>query len=426
MPLRSADAREFAQFKEQARRGRRAELELRRSNRILRMVNRCNEALLRADDEQSLIREVLRIILDEGGYRMAWVGYADHDRPRTVRPVAHAGFEDGYLDRARISWADTRWGRGPTGSAIRTGRPQVGKDFQTERRLAPWRQAALKRGFRSSIALPLTGARGPFGALNIYAEQEVAFDKPTVELLARMADNLAYGIESLRTRKALRYSRDKLRVLAGELALTEQRERKRLARILHDELQQLLMASRHKVEALGAPTRRRPAAPAVQDAADLIQKAIECSRSLTGELSPPLPAHGGLAGALEWLADAMRRQHGLSVSVDARHDASPRSEGALWLLYQSVRELLFNSVKHSGARSARVHARREADEVRVVVSDRGAGFDPQTVAAGRGFGLPSIRERLELLGGRLEIDSRRGRGSRFTLRVPVEAAPPSV
>lgn len=176
------------------------ETALQRLNRALRMMSRCNEILIRATDENVLLDDMCRTIVEIGEHRLAWVGYAEHDEECSVRPVARFGADDGYLDSAKIVWSDTERGRGPTGTAIRTGTVQVNQDFARNPMLIPWRQVALARGFQASIALPLGGKLGTFGALTIYAAEHDAFDAPEVDLLVELANDLAYGIKALRVR----------------------------------------------------------------------------------------------------------------------------------------------------------------------------------------------------------------------------------
>ncbi|RPI20045.1 MAG: response regulator, partial [Acidobacteria bacterium] len=148
------------------------------------------------------------------------------------------------------------------------------------------------------------------------------------------------------------------------------------------------------------------------------------SRSLTAELSPPILHEGGLIPGLEWLARWMADKHGMFVDLETQPDASPAAEDVKALLFESARELLFNAVKHSGAKSVSVSLRRLKDDlVHLVVSDTGRGFDPKALKlagiSGGGFGLFSIRERLELIGGRIQIDSAPGAGSRFAITAPM-------
>lgn len=178
---------------------KKAEENIHRVNRQLKALSDCNEAVVRATDELELNKEVCKIIVETGGYRLAWVGYVEQDKEKTVRPVARWGYDEGYLDTAKITWADTARGRGPTGTAVRTGKPGIMKDIMADS-YGPWREAALKRGYASSIALPLSYANKTFGTLNIYAEIADAFNPEEVALLSKLADNLAYGITALRTR----------------------------------------------------------------------------------------------------------------------------------------------------------------------------------------------------------------------------------
>jgi len=173
---------------------------LKRSARAWRTLSEGHEAIIHAQSESKLMQEFCRIIVEAGGYRLAWVGFAEQDEDKSVRPVAHYGFEEGYLENLRITWSDTERGRGPTGTAIRTGEPAVARHIPTEPKFAPWRDDALKRCYASSTALPLASNGDIFGALNIYAEEPDAFDEEETNLLTRLAGDLAYGLTALRTR----------------------------------------------------------------------------------------------------------------------------------------------------------------------------------------------------------------------------------
>ena len=236
--------------------------------------------------------------------------------------------------------------------------------------------------------------------------------------------------QSRRTEKELQGANEslaarasQLRALAGELTLSEQRERRRLARFLHDHLQQLLVAAKFRsaiVGRLGDELTQQAAA----EIEHLLNESIAAARSLTAELSPPVLQEAGLAAGVEWLSRWMADRHGLHVHLALDEDLPALAEDVRVLLFESVRELLFNTVKHARVASANVSIRRIAGaEIQIAVSDSGRGFDPalltQASQTGPGFGLISIRERLELLGGRMEIDSTPGNGSRFTLTAPL-------
>ncbi len=209
-----------------------------------------------------------------------------------------------------------------------------------------------------------------------------------------------------------------LQRLTGELALAEQRERQRLAHVLHDGLQQLLVAAQFRTTVLDTFPD-----PTIHDTATTLQTlladALTASRSLTAELSPPVLQTGGLVPALQWLARWMQETHGLAVRLLAQTSERRESEAVEVLLFNAVRELLFNVVKHAGVREASVAVTRTDDHVHVVVSDKGAGFDPARIhnPPRSGLGLASIRQRLEYLGGTITIQSAPGQGSRFTLTI---------
>ena len=178
-----------------------AEAELERVNRALRMLSGSNHALIHITDEATLLNEVCRIAVEVGGYRMAWVGFRAEDEAKTLRPVGQAGFDAGYLESADLTWADNRArGRGPTGTAIRTGRPHMVRNIFEDPDFAPWREEAARRGYRSTIALPLASEGRTFGALSIYAAEEDAFKAEEVPILTELAGDLAFGLIVLRTR----------------------------------------------------------------------------------------------------------------------------------------------------------------------------------------------------------------------------------
>jgi PAS domain S-box-containing protein len=178
-----------------------ANAEMRELNRTLKMISECNQAVVRARDEMSLLRDVCRIIIEIGGYLMAWIGFAEQDEEKTVRPVAHYGHEDGYLEKVKISWADTEFGRGPTGRAIRTGKPAFAEYYLGKSIITPWYVEAIKRNYQSSVAIPLIVDEHAFGTLNIHADKPGKFKHEEVELLMELAGDLSYGIMALRTRE---------------------------------------------------------------------------------------------------------------------------------------------------------------------------------------------------------------------------------
>jgi len=198
-----------------------AEERLRRVNRALSVLNECNQVLVRSNNETELLQKMCEIIVNVGEYRMAWVGFAEQDQARSVRPAAQFGFEDGYLDLSQISWADNERGHGPTGTAIREGVTQVNQNFLTNPKMKPWRDSAVARGFQASIALPLKDETSSFGALMIYSASPDAFDEEEVDLLNELASDLAFGITALHVRVERNRAEAAVRQLSSIVEQTE-------------------------------------------------------------------------------------------------------------------------------------------------------------------------------------------------------------
>ncbi len=190
---------------------KKAQADLLRANRALTVLNKCHRAMIENTDEADFLEAVCQIIV-ASGYRFAWIGMAEHDHEKSVRPVACAGYEDGYLDSIKVTWDDSETGRGPTGTAIRTGNPAVMRNIHTDPAYAPWRAKAEGQGYKSSAALPLRQQGGDvFGVLNIYAPEEDSFDPAEIDLLNELAGIVAYGIASLRSEQERREAESALK-----------------------------------------------------------------------------------------------------------------------------------------------------------------------------------------------------------------------
>ncbi|MBI5567000.1 MAG: GAF domain-containing protein, partial [Chloroflexi bacterium] len=205
------------------------EAQLQQLNRTLRAHTHSDQALMRATTEAQYLAEVCQIIVEDCGHTMVWIGFADDDEARTVRPMAHAGFEIGYLETLNITWADTERGRGPTGTAIRTGQPSACRNMLTDPNFAPWREEALRRGYASSIVFPLLADGRAFGAITIYSKEADPFSEAEVQLLAALADDLAYGIQTIRLRVAHARAEEALRNAHAELEQRVQDRTRQLA-----------------------------------------------------------------------------------------------------------------------------------------------------------------------------------------------------
>jgi PAS domain S-box-containing protein len=233
--------------------------------------------------------------------------------------------------------------------------------------------------------------------------------------------------EGRQAEQRLHRYQEQLRSLASELSRTEERERRRLATGLHDSISQSLAMAKLRLDGLRSNAEGQRDAGELDEVARLIDHAIQNSRSLTFELSPPVLYELGLEAALESLVERMQHQHDIRIDFSSDGRSQSLREDLSVFCFRAVQELLINVVKHARTRQARVSLSQEGGTLKIIVLDHGAGFVPGTMPnhadQSSGFGLFSIEERVRHLGGHLEVDSRRGRGARVTLIIPLNPEP---
>ncbi len=174
---------------------------LQKINRTLKAHMHSSRAMMHARDENDYLNEVCRIIVEECGHKMVWVGYAENNSAKTVRPVAHYGFDEDYLRNMHITWDDSPYGCGPAGTAIRNKQVSVCKNMLTDLRFEPWRRQAARNGYASSVAIPIISDGQVLGVISIYSTVTDDFSSDEIELLSSLADDLGYGISAIRLRK---------------------------------------------------------------------------------------------------------------------------------------------------------------------------------------------------------------------------------
>ncbi len=182
-------------------------------NRALNILSEFNRVLIQNLKEAELLSEICRILVETGQYRLAWVGYAENNKQKSVKPAAQFGFEEGYLNLINITWADTEKGQSPAGSAIRNSEITISQNILNDDHFKPWREQALERGYQSSIALPLLANNKAFGALIIYSTKPDAFDEDEVNLLARITADLTLSINAARISDSRRSMEERFRLL---------------------------------------------------------------------------------------------------------------------------------------------------------------------------------------------------------------------
>jgi transcriptional regulator with GAF, ATPase, and Fis domain len=239
----------------------------------LETLHQCHRALLRATDENELLYSICRILVEVGGFRMVWVGYPQNDAEKSIRPVAHAGHENGYLEGVSATWADDERGQGPAGTALRAGKPAWAKNIREEQSFAPWREHALAHGYASSLALPLASGATIFGVLSLYSSETGQFNENTFERYVEFADNLAFGISTIRTREGRKKADEALQKAFEEI------------KTLKDKLYEENLALREEVDQVSMFEEIIGTSPALQEVLSRVAKVAPSDSTvlITGE-----------------------------------------------------------------------------------------------------------------------------------------------
>lgn len=390
------------------------------------------QRLLDAPNEPAAFTELLDAVIRVQGADMGNVQVLNR-LTGTLDIFAQRGFDPALLEPYMSLPADDD--ETVCGRANIAGERLIIEDVMTDDAYAAHRGLAVAADFRAVQSTPLISRTGEMlGIVSTHFRQP---HRPSEEALRLTDLHVGYAAEvitRMRALEALRQSRDeleqrvsdrtselelqtaRLRSLALELAAAEHRERKRLAALLHDDLQQLLVAA--KMRLVAARQQSTPDAIGRLRAVDeMIDSAVEASRDLTRQLRPPVLYEDGLAAALDWLAEHSQQTHGLKVKLEAQEGDLPLSDDVRALLFESVRELLFNIVKHAKVDKAIVKLTHDHRRVKIIVEDRGVGI-PEGDEHRSGVGLFSIRERLTALGGKLIVNNLPQGGTRVHLYLP--------
>ncbi|MGO9020200.1 MAG: PAS domain S-box protein [Syntrophobacteraceae bacterium] len=419
------------------------EEKFRKADRAFRTLSECNQAMVRQTEEMELLQQVCRIVVDVGGYRMAWVGFAENDENKTVLPIASAGYDQGYLDHAKITWADTERGRGPTGTAIRTGKIVASQNAFSNPAYQPWRSEGTTRGYASSIALPLIVERNVIGTLTIYASEPDAFDEGESSLLGNLAENLAYGVASIRVAEQRRLSEEDLRVYASRLELIN-KELQDFAFVAAHDLQEPL----RKIQTFCDMAQKRCAPVLDSTSKDYLDRVIK-SASRMRQLLSDLLDFSKVATRLEAFKkidlvkivreaadvfEASVKETGCQIEIE-NIPAIEADETQMLGLFQN---LIGNALKFRGDETPRIKIYGKLDKKRmceIFVKDNGIGFDPRFAELifkpfqrlhgrskydGTGMGLAICRKIVERHGGSIRAESEPGKGSTFIIRLPAK------
>ncbi|WP_372638354.1 PAS domain S-box protein [Fodinibius sp.] len=299
-----------------------------------------------------------------------------------------------------------------------TGEPFRGTDMEIMLQRQPNTEKLEKR-FVDFVYQPLRDADGSINGIFVQGVDLTERHHAREELKA-INETLEERVQE-RTEELLSYQ-SQLRSLASQLSKAEENQRQQLASEIHDNLGQMLALGKMKADLLQNIPDSADSSGAITDLQEVLDDALRYSRELMSELKPPPSIDGDIKAAAEWIAERLEK-HGLKVDINDDGRPKPLDEEVRITVLQSIRELLFNVVKHTSEKEAVILLRRSRDQLRVTVKDEGEGFDPDktewTPDKNGNFGLFNVQERIDLLGGEVNIEAKRGEGTKVTLSIPL-------
>lgn len=428
---------------------KKAQEELLQLNRTLDAHNKSSKAMMHSHNEINYLNEVCKIIIEDCGHTMVWIGYAQNDKHKSVKPVAYSGFDKGYIDQLKITWNDTERGRGPTGNAIRTGKPSICKNMLTDPDFEPWREEAIKRGFASSIVLPIISEGKPFGAISIYSKEPDSFSDNEINLLSDLASDLAYGISYIRLdeseRAAVKVIKENEAKLK-ELIATKDKFFNIVAHDLKNPFTSLLGSSEllyDNIDKMSSENIRKLAL-ILNDSAkggySILQNLLDWSRSQTGLLKIS-PENINLKDIINenisnlQLPAANKEICLIYESPEDIHVIADKN-----MIHTVLRNLMSNALKFTRkGGTVAVRAFMETDNVNIFVKDNGVGISQERIEKlfsldtkntmpgteneiGTGLGLKLCMEFVEKMNGKIRVESTENKGSEFKVSIPVNKA----
>jgi PAS domain S-box-containing protein len=404
-----------------------AEEKVLKASRLYATISEVNKAIVYADSPEKLFRDICNVVVASGKFRMAWVGLIDKES-RMVIPAYHAGNEEGYLSTIRVSVDNIAEGMGPTGTAIREGRHYVCNDIATDPAMAAWREVALSRDYRSSIALPVIKSGEPFGSFSLYSHEENFFDGEEIQLLDEVVQDMSFALEAFDNEASLKAKEQEiqdmngqLRDLASNLQNIREEERTYIAREIHDELGQQLTAI--KLDAAWLDRKISEDGPIKQRVGNIISmlsNVIHSIRKIAMQLRPSVLDDLGLIEALKWQSRDFQNRYAIPIAFQYPDNPPALAAASATGLFRIFQEALTNIARHAEATAITASLRVCGPQLIMTIADDGKGFDITVVKKKKTLGLLGMKERTLMMKGTYEITSQPGKGTSLSISIPLD------
>ena len=404
-----------------------AEQKVLKASRLYATISEVNKAIVYADSPEKLFRDICNVVVESGKFRMAWVGLIDKES-RMVVPTYHAGHEDNYLSTIRVSVDNIAEGMGPTGTAIREGRHYVCNDIGTDPAMAAWREEALSRGYRSSIALPVIKSGEPFGSFSLYSHEENFFDREEIQLLDEVVQDMSFALEAFDNEVSLKVKEqeiqdmnEQLRDLASNLQNIREEERTYIAREIHDELGQQLTAI--KLDAAWLDRKIQEDSPIKQRIGNIItmlSNVIHSIRKIAMQLRPSVLDDLGLIEALKWQIRDFQNRYAIPIAFQYPDNPPALAAASATGLFRIFQEALTNIARHAEATAITASLSVCGPQLVMKIADNGKGFDITAVKKKKTLGLLGMKERTLMMKGTYEITGQPGEGTSLSISIPLD------
>lgn len=402
---------------------KREEEKLAKTNRLFLFISMINQMIVRTTNELTLFEEVCKIAVTVGHFKMAWVGKIDQVTS-LVCPIVHAGDERGYLALLNnISLIKEKpESKGPTARSILERKYVVCNDIENDPAMKMWKEAALVRGFYSSISLPVLKFGNAIGTISIYAGVKDFFDETEIALLEEVTSNISFALEIFEKEAERKIATDKIRALTAHILNIREEERKRIGREIHDDLGQQLTAIKMDVAWLGKkiPAESELLQTKISNINNLLDASNKAVRRILNELRPGILDDYGLLGALEMLNTQFEKSTGIIVDFVTNVAELKLPVPAAICIFRVFQEAFTNITKYAEANSVTSSLTVLDGHILINIDDDGKGFDPTTIKSKKSFGLVGMKERVFSLGGSFEVNSSPDKGTRIIISLPLE------
>jgi PAS domain S-box-containing protein len=390
-----------------------------RISKLYKMLSDINSANIHIRERGKLFETACRIAVESGLFCMTWIGLLDRQNGDVER-VAQAGHVEGYFDGLKINIFDAIMGSEPTGMAIKSGLYAVCNNIDSDPHMAPWREEALKLGYRASIVFPLTQSDQVVGSFSLYCDKVGSLTDDVIQLLGNLVEDISFALDFIDESSRREQVQNELRELTIFQQSALESERKRIARELHDELGQTMTALHFDLKWLHEhiDDQENELQNRLHSMQSLLGRTVDTVRRISEDLRPGMLDDLGLAAAIEHHVEKFAEQTGIACNLGTNQAEFDLDEQAATTMFRIVQESLTNVARHSGASSVNIDLRELGDNILLIVQDNGRGLPSSQETGRKTYGLLGMRERVKMLGGALDIFNEAGAGVRIEVCIP--------